>query len=247
MTLKEFFEQNPKAAIAFSGGVDSSYLLSEAVKLGADVKAYCVHSEFQPAFELGDARRAAEQAGAELEIIELSVLGEDAITLNPEDRCYHCKRRIMGAIKEAAFADGYELTLDGTNASDDADDRPGMRALKEFNIKSPLRECGITKDEVRKGAKEAGLDVWDKPAYACLATRVPTGEEITEAKLRSTEKAESIMFDMGFRNFRVRWRGHSGLVQVTEDQYEEALEREHEIQTALGRYYDYIEIDENTR
>ncbi|MBP3895686.1 MAG: ATP-dependent sacrificial sulfur transferase LarE [Mogibacterium sp.] len=247
MELKDFFELNPKAAIAFSGGVDSAYLLSEAVRLGADVTAYCVHSEFQPAFELEDARRTAAQAGADLKIIELSVLGDDAITSNPEDRCYHCKSRIMGAIREAAFADGYEVLLDGTNASDDADDRPGMRALSELGIKSPLRECGITKDMVREAARAAGLDVWDKPAYACLATRVPTGEIISEAKLRSTEKAESLMMAMGFRDFRVRWRGHDALVQVTADQYDEAIARQHEIETALGRYYDHIEIDENTR
>lgn len=247
MTLNEFFKLNPRAGIAFSGGADSAYLLGEAVRLGAEVTAYCVHSEFQPDFEIDDAIRVAGHLKAELKILEISILGDDVITANPPDRCYHCKKRIMGAIKEAAASDGYELLLDGTNASDDADDRPGMRALAEFGIRSPLRECGITKEEVRKGAREAGLDIWDKPSYACLATRVPEGELITQAKLRGAEKAESLMMAMGFRDFRVRWRGHDGLVQVKADQCEEALARQHEIETALGRYYDHVEIDEKTR
>lgn len=247
MTLNEFFKLNPRAGIAFSGGADSAYLLAEAVRLGAEVTAYCVHSEFQPQFEIDDAIKVAGHLKAELKILEISILGDDAITANPPDRCYHCKKQIMGAIKEAAISDGYELLLDGTNASDDADDRPGMRALAEFGIRSPLRECGITKEEVRKGARAAGLDVWDKPSYACLATRVPEGELITQAKLRGAEKAESLMMAMGFRDFRVRWRGHDGLVQVKADQYDEAIARQHEIETALGRYYDYVEIDEKTR
>lgn len=247
MCLKEFFENNPKLAVAFSGGVDSAFLLSESLRFGADVKAYLVRSEFQPEFEIEDAKEIAEQIGAKLEIIELSVLEDESICSNPEDRCYHCKTRIMGAIKEAALRDGYEMLVDGTNASDDATDRPGMRALSEAGIISPLRDCGLTKDVIRRGARDAGLDVWDKPAYACLATRVPAGERITDSKLKGTEKAEKLMHDMGFRDFRVRWRGHNALVQVKEEQLEEAFAREHEIRTALGRIYDDIEIDEKGR
>ena len=247
MGLKEFFKDNPKLAVAFSGGVDSAYLLSEAVRFGADVKAYLVRSEFQPAFEIEDAKDIAEQIGVELEIVELSVLEDETICSNPKDRCYYCKTRIMGAIKEAALRDGYEMLADGTNASDDADDRPGMRVLSEAGIVSPLRDCGLTKAMVREGARDAGLKVWDKPAYACLATRVPTGEIITASKLKGTEKAEHIMYGMGFRDFRVRWRGHSALVQVKEDQLEMAKAREDEIKTALGKIYDYIEIDEKGR
>ena len=247
MGLREFIDHNPKFAVAYSGGVDSSYLLWAAIDAGADVKAYLVRSEFQPEFELEDARRVAEDIGADLVEISASVLEDETIASNPEDRCYHCKTRIMSAIKEAAAKDGYELIVDGTNASDEADDRPGMRALKEFGIRSPLRECNITKDEVRSRAKEAGLGNWDKPAYACLATRVPAGERITESKLKGTEKAEGLLFDMGFRDFRVRWRGHDALVQVREEQLAEAYAREDEIRTALGRICDYIEIDEKGR
>ena len=247
MTLKEFFELNPKIAVAFSGGVDSAFLLSEAVKAGADVRAYCVRSEFNPAFEFEDARKIADYLGADMVQITMSVLEDETVVSNPEDRCYHCKLHIMSRIKEAAADDGYDIISDGTNASDDADDRPGMKALKELGIISPLRLCGITKEEVREGARRAGLDIWDKPAYACLATRIPHGERITESKLKGTEKAERILYDMGFRDFRVRWRGNDALVQVKQDQLEEAFDRADEIRTALGRIYDWIEIDENPR
>lgn len=247
MTLAEFLKANPKIAVAFSGGTDSAYLLYEAKRAGADVRAYCVHSEFQPKFEREDAEKIADDLGIEMKIIPLSVLGDEVITANPPDRCYYCKRKIMSEIKAAAKADGYEVLADGTNASDDATDRPGTKALSELGIASPLRDCGITKDMVREASKEAGLATWDKPSYACLATRVMTGEKITDAKLRGTEKAETILHDMGFSDLRVRWRGSDGLVQLPEEQIDEGFAREDEIRTALGRIYDYVEIDEKGR
>ena len=247
MTLAEFFKDNPKIAVAFSGGTDSAYLLYEAKKAGADVKAYCVQSEFQPEFERDDAEKMAAELGVEMKIISLSVLGDEAITSNPPNRCYFCKQKIMGEILSAARADGYEIVADGTNASDDASDRPGTKALSELGIVSPLRDCGITKDMVRAASKEAGLATWDKPSYACLATRVPSGEKITETKLKGTEKAEAVLRDMGFSDLRVRWRGSDGLVQLPEGQLDEGFAREDEIRTALGRIYDYVEIDEKGR
>ena len=153
----------------------------------------------------------------------------------------------MGAIIRAASDDGCSLIIDGTNASDPADDRPGMKALKEFGIRSPLRECGITKQEVRRRSKEAGLPVWNKPAYACLATRIPCGEIITEEKLSKTEKAENTMREMGFTDFRVRMRGDSALVQIREDQHARALDMSERIETAIGGLYDSVQIDEKPR
>ena len=245
--IMEFFELNNKVAIAFSGGVDSTYLLYDAVKAGADVKAYCVKSAFQPGFEFEAARELAEQIGAQLEVIEVDVLSDEKVTANPPDRCYYCKQHIMSAIKAAAKADGYDVVCDGTNASDDADDRPGFRALGELGIRSPLRECGLTKEDIRRLSKEAGLPTWDKPAYACLATRIRTGEGITSDKLRITEEAESKLYDMGFRDFRVRMRGNSALVQIREDQHAEAMERKREISDALSGLYDAVAIDEMPR
>ena len=247
MTIEDFFEANRKLAIAYSGGVDSAYLLYAAVKAGADVKAYYVKSVFQPEFEFNDAKKLAELIGCDLSVIEADVLSDDTVAANPPDRCYYCKQHIMGAITEAAKADGYDTVCDGTNASDDADDRPGFKALAEYDIISPLRECGLTKKDIRKASKEAGLPTWNKPAYACLATRILTGDKITEEKLGTTEKAESILHGMGFRDFRVRMRGNNALCQFTEDQLPEAFRRESEIREALSELYNDVKIDGNPR
>ena len=155
MTLQEFFAENPRAAIAFSGGVDSSYLLYAAVQCGADVHAYFAKTAFQPQFELDDARRLAESVGAKLTVLELDALSSEDVARNPANRCYYCKQNIFGNLKRAAAEDGFTLILDGTNASDDAGDRPGMRALREMDVRSPLRECGLTKAEIRRLSHEA--------------------------------------------------------------------------------------------
>lgn len=175
MDLKEFFRQHPKAAIAFSGGVDSSYLLYAALQCGADVRAYYVKGAFQPQFELDDAQRLARDIHAPMTVLRADVLRDETVTANPANRCYYCKKVVFSSIAQAALADGYTVLLDGTNASDDAGDRPGMRALQELQVLSPLRLCGLTKPEIRRLSKEARLFTWDKPAYACLATRIPTG------------------------------------------------------------------------
>ncbi|MBQ6440563.1 MAG: ATP-dependent sacrificial sulfur transferase LarE [Mogibacterium sp.] len=245
--LEEFFAVNRKIAVAFSGGVDSTYLLYAAVKAGADVKAYYVKSVFQPGFEFEDAKNVADQINCALSMIEADVLSDERVKSNPPDRCYYCKQHIMRAITEAARNDGYDMVCDGTNASDDADDRPGFRALGEYGIRSPLRECGLTKEDIRKASREAGLPTWNKPAYACLATRILMGETITEEKLEITESAESILHGMGFRDFRVRMRGKNALVQLTEKQLDEALAREKEISEALSDLYNEVKIDGSPR
>ncbi|MBR0469230.1 MAG: ATP-dependent sacrificial sulfur transferase LarE [Mogibacterium sp.] len=245
--LNDYFKENNKAAIAFSGGVDSTYLMYAAVKAGTDVKAYCVRSAFQPGFELDDAVKLAERVGCALSVIYVDVLSDEKVVSNPADRCYYCKQHIMDTICSAAEADGYMMVCDGTNASDDADDRPGFKALGEFGIRSPLRECGLTKADIRKASEEAGLPTWNKPAYACLATRIRTGERITERKLQTTEKAENILYEMGFRDFRVRMRGSDALVQIAEAQHADALAREEEIRSALSGLYDAVNIDESPR
>ena len=175
MTLEQFFAENPETAIAFSGGVDSAYLLYAAKRYAARVKAYYVSTAFQPEFELADARRLADELGADMLVLHVDVLSNSAVTANPSDRCYHCKNTLFRQILRAAENDGFPVLLDGTNASDDAGDRPGMRALRELSVRSPLRECGLTKAEIRRLSKDAGLFTWDKPAYACLATRIRTG------------------------------------------------------------------------
>lgn len=247
MTLQEFFKENPRVALAFSGGVDSAYLLYAAIRSGADVCAYYVKSVFQPQFEFEDAKRLAEELGAKMKIIRTDVLSDPVVCSNPSDRCYYCKRVIFGRIMQAAEEDGYKVLLDGTNASDEEGDRPGMRALRELSVRSPLREAGLTKAEIRRLSKEAGLFTWDKPAYACLATRIPSGEEITAEKLAATEASEEYLFSLGFTDFRVRRFGGGARLQVPADQLGKVLENREKILEELGRYYPSVLLDLKTR
>ena len=243
MTLQEFFHNNPRAALAFSGGADSAYLLWAAREWAEDVKAYYVHSPFQPAFELADARRLAEELGMPMTVLEADVLSVPGAAANGPDRCYHCKTALFTLLKEAALADGYTLLIDGTNASDDAGDRPGMRALRELAVRSPLRECGVTKAEVRARSREAGLFTWDKPAYACLATRVPAGEAITAETLARVEGAEDALFRLGYTDFRVRVFHSAARIQLPRGQMERAVREAETIQAALKPYFTPILLD----
>lgn len=247
MTLLAFFKENPKAALGFSGGVDSSYLLYAGVQAGADIHPYYIKTAFQPQFELDDAERLCAQLGVPLTVLELDVLKNEAVTANPPDRCYHCKTALFGALSARALADGYTLLLDGTNASDDAGDRPGMRALKELHVCSPLRECGLTKAEIRRLSREAGLFTWDKPAYACLATRIPSGDAITAEKLLATERAETFLFSLGLTDFRVRnYRGAARL-QFPEAQLNAVLAHRAEILQELKKDYPAVLLDLEVR
>lgn len=247
MTLQDFFKYHPKAALAFSGGVDSAYLLYEGIHAGCDIHAYYVKSQFQPQFELEDAKKLARELGAKLTILTSDVLAEPSVTENPSNRCYHCKKKIFHAVIEAAKADGYELLMDGTNASDDINDRPGIKALQELHVCSPLQECGITKEEVRMRSREAGLFTWNKPAYACLATRIPTGVRITADKLQATEQAEKALADFGFSDFRIRLSGKDAKIQIREEQIEKLLLYRKEIIQKLKPYYASITLDLEVR
>lgn len=247
MTLQDFFSQNKKVALAFSGGVDSAYLLYAATSAGCDVHAYYVKSAFQPQFELEDAKKLAKAFEIKITILELDVLSDSIITKNPTNRCYYCKKKILGTILDAAKKDGYELLIDGNNASDDALDRPGMKAVQELNVRSPLRECGITKEDVRRLSKTAGLFTWDKPAYACLATRIPAGAEITAKKLTATEVSEKALSDLGFTDFRIRLSGNDAKIQVREEQLEKLLLYRKEILEKLKPFYSAITVDLEVR
>lgn len=247
MTLLAFFKENPKAALGFSGGVDSSYLLYAGVQAGADIHPYYIKTAFQPQFELDDAERLCAQLGVPLTVLELDVLKNEAVTANPPDRCYHCKTALFGALSTRALADGYTLLLDGTNASDDAGDRPGMRALKELHVCSPLRECGLTKAEIRRLSREAGLFTWDKPAYACLATRIPSGDAITAEKLLATERAEAFLFSLGLTDFRVRNYHGAARLQFPEAQLNAVLAHLAEILQELKKDYPAVLLDLEVR
>lgn len=247
MELERFFAENPRAAVAFSGGADSAYLLYAAVKAGANVKAYYVKTAFQPQFELEDAKKLAGELGTPMQVLPLDILCDQTVMANPPDRCYHCKKRIFSAIRAAAAQDGFSVLLDGTNASDDAGDRPGIRALKELSVRSPLREAGLTKAEIRRLSKEAGLFTHDKPAYACLATRIPTGETITAEKLRRTEWAETYLAGLGLRDFRVRAMGNTAKLQVRASDLNLVVTHREQITAELGKAYEGVLLDLEVR
>lgn len=245
--LRAFFTEHEAVAVALSGGVDSASLLHAACEAGCRARAYFAASAFQPAFEQADARAVAERLGVDLTVIPLDALGIAEVAANGPDRCYHCKRALLGAIVRAAAEDGFPLVVDGTNASDNADDRPGMRALHELGVRSPLRECGITKPQLREMAREAGLPLWDKPSYACLATRIATGEPLTAEALRTTEQAEDALRALGFSDFRVRRFHDCARLQVREEQIALACEKRAEALAALAPYYDDVLLDLEVR
>ncbi len=245
--LSDYLAAHPKVAVAFSGGVDSAYLLAEATRHCEEVSAYYVRSAFQPHFELEDATRLAEQLDMTLHVLPVDVLACESVRKNPPERCYHCKRLIFETILQAARQDGLPELLDGTNASDSADDRPGMRALEELRVLSPLRACGLTKHDVRKRSRELGLFTWDKPAYACLATRIPTDEPIDERKLLATEAAEDYLRSIGLSDLRVRWFEGAARIQVPATQMPLVIERREDILRELGRTYSDVLLDLEAR
>ena len=240
MTLQAFFKENPKAAIAFSGGVDSAYLLYAAKQAGADVTAYYVKTPFQPQFEYDDAVALAAQLQVKMTVLSLDVLAEPQIAANPGNRCYFCKKKLFTAIAEQAKQDGYPVILDGTNASDDPTDRPGMQALQELEVLSPLRLCGLTKNVIRRSSREAGLFTHDKPAYACLATRIPAGMPITPELLEKTERCEGFLMGLGFRDFRIRIIPEGAKLQIKKEQFPLLEQNRQEIFDRLTKEYGFV-------
>lgn len=247
MTLQQFFADNPSTALAFSGGVDSAYLLYAAAKYGTRVKAYYVKTPFQPEFEYRDAEKLARLLGVPMQTLPVDILACPEVATNPANRCYHCKRQILSAIWAAAKADGFSVLMDGNNASDDTADRPGMRAVQELAVRSPLREAGLTKAEIRRLSKDAGLFTHDKPAYACLATRIPTGRRITAEDLHRTEICEGYLHDLGFSDFRIRLLGEGARIQLPQSQLPLLIAHRAEIVQKLKAHYSQVLLDLEVR
>ncbi len=212
--------------IAFSGGVDSSVVAAVAFEaLGEDAVACTAKSETLPAAELDDARQIAGEIGIRHEIVEFSELEDPQFVQNDDERCYHCRSMRLSRMYEAARELGIQTVCDGTNASDPGEGhRPGLRAVEELDVYSPLLAHDITKPEVREIADRLGLSVAEKPSMACLSSRIPTGLEVTEERLTRVEKAERLLRTWGFSQFRVR--DHDGLarIEIAEDELDVALD-----------------------
>jgi pyridinium-3,5-biscarboxylic acid mononucleotide sulfurtransferase len=201
------------AVIAFSGGVDSTFLLKAAKEaLGEKAAALTVVSPYIPKWEIEEAKELVKEIGISHSFIEVPII--DEIKDNPSDRCYLCKRGIFTLIRNFAADNGYNCVLDGTNFDDTKDYRPGLRALSELGIKSPLLENEITKAEIRQFSKELGLNTWDKPPYACLLSRIPYGTKLTVKEFERIEKSEKYLMDKGFRAVRVRSHGETARIEV---------------------------------
>jgi uncharacterized protein len=215
------------AAVAFSGGVDSSFLCHSAVAaLGNKAIAVTIVSSMLPKSEIDCATALARQVGIEHVLVTETEI-EEEVAANPQDRCYFCKKLEFGAIQTVAKARGIHVVLDGSNLDDLGDYRPGLKALAELRITSPLREAKLTKNDIRELSRRFGLFTWDKPAFACLASRIPYGERISREKLERVERAEDLLRARGFRQFRVRSHENIARIEVAPEErrrfFDEAL------------------------
>ncbi|GIV20575.1 MAG: adenine nucleotide alpha hydrolase [Armatimonadota bacterium] len=192
-------------AVGYSGGVDSTYLMHAAHEvLGENALAVIGDSEAFPAGEIEEARRLAEERGWRYVVVRTHELSNPHFRVNNPDRCYHCKTELFGVIRRIADEHGIRWVADGSHAGDEGDYRPGMRAAAEKGVRSPLREAGFTKEDIRRAAQAAGLPNWDKPSFACLSSRFPYGTTITPELLAQVDAAERCLRELGFRQFRVR-------------------------------------------
>ncbi|MDP4183003.1 MAG: ATP-dependent sacrificial sulfur transferase LarE [Bacillota bacterium] len=246
--LKEYLMNLGSLAVAFSGGVDSTFLTKASFDaLKNNLVAIIAYSPLIPKREYEEAIEFLENSGIKYEVVEVNIEDIKSFTDNPLDRCYICKGRIFSRIIEAANMLGIRNIADGSNLDDQQDYRPGSRALKELGVLSPLKELGFTKSNIRSISKEMGLPTWDKPAYACLASRIPYGHEITTEKLEAIDKGEQFLIDLGFKQMRVRHHMDIARIEVPKEEFarfsnEDMCNKIYEKFKELGFLYTALDI-----
>jgi uncharacterized protein len=258
-SLKIFTEKNKKiqklrkilkvyksVLVAYSGGTDSSFLLKAAVDfLGAgNVLAVTVKSEFIPEKKIAEAKSIADAIGCRWETIEIPVLKESNLTVNPTDRCYSCKKVILKSLKKVAKKEGINQVVEGAIVEDTETYRPGKKAIRQLKIKSPLLEAALSKEEIRKLSRKLSLPTWDKPSFTCLATRFPYGTKLTKKNLKKVALAEDFLANKTFKLFRVRSHGNLARIEVPEKDFDKLLSHSKSISAEFKKIgYDYITLD----
>ena len=243
--LKKYMTDLQSVVIAFSGGVDSTFLLKVAHDvLGDNVIAVTARSASFPQRELNEAIDFCRSEGIRHIVVDSEELDIEGFSHNPVNRCYLCKHELFEKILVIAEQNNIQYVAEGSNLDDEGDYRPGLQAVAELHIKSPLRDVGLNKQEIREYSRQLGLRTWNKQSFACLSSRFPYGEEITEQKLRMVDKAEQLLLDLGFHQLRVRIHGEIARIEVLPDEFEKVLSCRERITRAFKEYgFHYVTMD----
>jgi len=244
-SLKEILRSLESVVIAYSGGVDSTFLSKVAFDvLGDNVLAITVKAEIHPQWESEEAEEIARKIGIRHETIELSALDIPEFPDNPVNRCYYCKKELLTKLKEIARDRGFDHVVEGANYDDLDDFRPGMQAVDETGVRSPLKEAKLTKAEIRELSKRLDLPTWNKPSFACLASRFPYGTKITNEKLAAVDEAEMFLRNLDIRQLRVRHHNQIARIEIPETDMDTLLQNREQIVKKLKELgYTYVTMD----